>query len=130
MSDHFDRIFLGSGLYAEAISCWGCYRQELKLLEELGELIHAASRHSNKCVGLSHAATYHRHVNDTDATTLDHVTEEIADVLIMMEQYAMMHGISREQIEKYYQKKRERLRMRVEIAKEKQQIDRKDNDHE
>lgn len=44
----------------------------------------------------------------------DHITEEVADVEIMLEQVKMIHGITDAQLADWKKQKRHRLKMRLE----------------
>jgi NTP pyrophosphatase (non-canonical NTP hydrolase) len=61
----------------EAIRVFGCTNQELKAMEECGELIQAISRHMQ------------------GDDNFENVLEEIADVSIMIDQLTIMAGIDR-----------------------------------
>lgn len=68
-------------IYKEAVSQWGMDAQVNMAIEEMAELISA----------LQH---YRRLENWGHKTTIEDITDEVADVEIMMEQLRFMFGIN------------------------------------
>ncbi len=81
------------GIYEKAISRFGVDRQLLQCCEECAELIQAVSK-AKRYEGQSY---------------IDGVTEEITDVLIMIEQLKIIFGISAAEIENERERKLKRL---------------------
>lgn len=72
-------------IYQLAVEKWGANSQINMALEECGEFIVAINK-------------YRRATNNTDATEAnDNICDEIADVIIMMEQMQLMFGVDRVQ---------------------------------
>ena len=88
-------------IYTQCISLWGVHLQTLMVVEELAELIFTISKY-----------------NRGKATASD-ITEEIADCRIMMNQLMYLTGITEEQVKNKENEKMERLKGRVEEAREK-----------
>src|ERR1035437_9229968 len=89
-------------IYEEAISKWGKGPQTEMIIEECSELITELSK-------LIKAIQKDKR-KPTDETT-DHLHEEIADVIIMIEQAQIIR--SEEKINNYKSQKIERLKMRL-----------------
>lgn len=79
----------------KALEVYGLDAQIIKLSEECGELLSAVS----KC--------------RSGRDTADHVAEEMADVLVMMDQMQIAFGITEKTVFDYVEKKLERLEKRL-----------------
>lgn len=84
-------------IYRKAIDKWGVGVQQLKLIEELSELIQQMSWVISQ--------------DNATQQDLDFLREEIADCEIMLEQMKMLYGEEKVQIHKQY--KIERLKRRL-----------------
>ncbi len=83
-----------------AVLTYGADRQTLKAAEELGELIQALCK-------------YQAEAADGDFLLLrDHISEEMADVYIMLAQMKIIHN-NKNHVKSWIHKKLERLRTRV-----------------
>lgn len=82
-----------------AIEHYGCPHQMLKLIEELGEL----SREVTKVL--------------LDEADIEHLAEEMADVLILLDQMQSIFPEVSQKWPEYYDIKVERLRQRMEKEK-------------
>ena len=78
-------------IYEEAINRYGIQHQSIVAIEELSELIKEITK---ACRNLANQ---------------DHMAEEIADVIIMINQLIIMYGINREDIDLFIQYKIHRL---------------------
>lgn len=80
-------------LLEKAIQTLGAKKQEMKLLEEMSELQEAILKHRQ------------------DRDTVDHVCEELADVIIMVAQMSLAYGTDK--VEYWIERKAERLEQRL-----------------
>lgn len=87
-------------LYEKIIEKFGRGCQTTKALEELSELIQAICKYK------SHL--YSGNLNDMNAD-LDNITEEMADVEIMLEQLKIIYD-NADDVEKWREKKHERMK--------------------
>lgn len=84
---------IDTNVLEQAILKWGVELQTMVAIEEMAELTQALSKCKRK----------------TDYDTLEHVTEEIADVYIMLQQLTMMYSNS-ERVKEVITRKIDRLR--------------------
>lgn len=88
-----------------AVLTYGADRQTLKAAEELGELIQALCK-------------YQAEAADGDFLLLrDHISEEMADVYIMLAQMEIIYN-NKNHVESWIHKKLERLRTRIDTGGE------------
>lgn len=90
----------------KAIEKYGMLHQSMKLGEELGELQQALMKFYEK----TYSCIYEE-CNDTEQLTAlrDHIAEEIADVLIMIEQQVILLGLAKD-VSAWRDEKMHRLR--------------------
>ncbi|MFA5187439.1 MAG: hypothetical protein WC551_13250 [Patescibacteria group bacterium] len=91
-------LFETDDMYSEAIDLWGKRVQTAIAFEEFGEYISALGRLERY---------------DETPERLAALVDETADVLIMLEQVAQMHKITRDQIAAKYAEKRAQLSKRI-----------------
>lgn len=88
------------------INTYGVNNQQRKLAEEVFELHEAIiDAEHNRYVGI---------VRKPCDSCIEHIAEEIADVLVMLEQFKLYYGISSEDITKIFWEKVDRQIKRIE----------------
>ena len=107
-----------SDLYDFCILGYGLEYQTLMLAEECSELVKTASK----------ACRYHKDPQkeieqEKSLSLVGALTEEIADVEIMIEQMEQFYCIPKKEVERIKQKKLERLVGRIRSANEKRNFD-------
>ena len=98
------RVTMARALYERAIDRFGRVDQALKAVEELNELSQAICKHLQELSG-DPASEHQRRLRD-------HVAEEMADVVIMVDQLAIIYD-NHEQVREWKARKQARLRNRL-----------------
>jgi NTP pyrophosphatase (non-canonical NTP hydrolase) len=93
------------------INHYGVNNQQRKLQEEVFELNEAIiSAEHSRCVGIT---------RDVAPIGIEHIAEEIADVMVMIEQFKLYYGITSEEITNIFWSKVDRQLERIERENEK-----------
>lgn len=92
-----------NNLYRQAMLVLGYKQQSLIAMEECSELCQAIS----KCIRYYDSRNYNNKGNDKH---IDNLAEEMADVLIMIEQLKEIYNVNEQDIQEWINKKEERLK--------------------
>ena len=96
-------MIVKEGLLIEALTAWGAEAQKDMAIEEMAELIFAIQKQGRK-----RGKPMHERIED--------VQEEIADVLMMMQQMRMLYGAVA--VDAWIEKKTKRLKKRLKESDE------------